>query len=64
MPTRDRKPGGAFIAPEAAAAGLAAIGIPVAAVFGQLLLATLFAFIIFGVFLRFKRRKSKQARSR
>ena len=64
MPIKDRKQASVFIAPEAIAGGLAALGIPIAVVFGQLLLVALLAFIMFGVFLRFKRKKLKQAKSR
>ena len=57
MSRENHKPAGALIAPEAIAGGLAAVGIPIAAVFGQLLVVALLAFIMFGVFLRFKRKQ-------
>lgn len=44
-----------YAAPEAIAGLLAALGVPVAAVFGQLLLALALGFLAFGILLRIKR---------
>jgi hypothetical protein len=58
MPKQDTKLSMAFIAPEAIAGIFSALGVPVAAVFGNLLLVALLTFIAFGIFLRFKRRRT------
>jgi len=63
MPKQDSKRAGAFIAPEAIAGLLSALGIPIAAVIGNLLLAGLLTAITFEIFLRFKRKKVQRVSS-
>jgi hypothetical protein len=61
MPKQDSKHAAAFVAPEAIAGLLSALGIPIAAAIGNILLAGLLAAITFGIFLRFKRKKIQSA---